>query len=165
MTSSKVTRPASQPRPAPARHRSHSLAPEHLGESGGAALLVVGIGGLALFITAVAVVVSGLGLAGRYAGVEPPPNLDQLGTPQIIGGLALVLVSVGLIASSGALAADVRGSRAAVVGLSALTATLAAIGFAVSLVQTRRDIVLLSALGVAALVFAGSAAALARLRR
>lgn len=128
-------------------------------------MLVVGIGGLALFIAAIAVVVSGLGLAGRYAAVEPPPNLDQLGTPQIIGGLALVALSLGMIAGAGALLSGVRGSRLAVIGLSGLTATLAAAGFAMSLVQTRRDIVLLSALGVTALVFAGSAAVLARLRR
>ena len=128
-------------------------------------MLIVGIGGLALFIAAIAVVVSGLGLAGRYAAVEPPPNLDQLGTPQIIGGLALVLLSVGLIAGAGALLTGVRGSRTAVAGLSALTATLAAVGFAMTFGQTRRDVVLLSALGVTALVFAGSAAVLARLRR
>jgi len=128
-------------------------------------MLIVGIGGLALFIASIAVVVSGLGLEGRYATVEPPPNLDQLGTPQIIGGLALALLSVALIAGAGALLGGARGSRVAVIGLAALTATLAAAGFAVSLVQTRRDIVLLSALGVTALVFAGSAAVLARLRR
>lgn len=128
-------------------------------------MLIVGIGGLALFIAAIAVVVSGLGLAGRYATVEPPPNLDQLGTPQIIGGLALAILSVGLIAGAGALLADARGSRVAVIGLAGLTAAIAAVGFAMSIVQTRRDIVLLSALGVTALVFAGSAAVLARLRR
>lgn len=128
-------------------------------------MLIVGIGGLALFIAAIAVVVSGLSLAGRYAGVEPPPNLEQLGAPQIIGGLALVVLSLALIVGAGALLGGVRGSRTAVAALSALTATLAAAGFAISLVQTRRDVVLLSALGVTALVFAGSAVVLARLRR
>lgn len=147
------------------RHRSHSLAPEHLGEAGGGALLVVGIGGLALFIAAIAVTVSGLGLAGRYTGVEPPPNLDQLGTPQIIGGIALLLLGVALVAGAGALLNGVRGSRLAVAGLSALTAVVAAAGFVMLLAATRRDMVLLSALGVTAVVFAGSAVILARLRR
>lgn len=165
MTSPKVTQPASRPRAAVPRHRSHSLAPEHLGEAGGGALLVVGIGGLVLVIAAIAVTVSGLGLAGDYSGVEPPPNLNQLGTPQIIGGIATLLLGVALVAGAGALLNGVRGSRLAVAGLSALTAILAVGGFVMLFGETRRDIVLLSALGVTALAFAGSAAVLARLRR
>ena len=50
------------------RHRGHSLAPEHLGELGAAAALVTAIGGMALFIAAVAMTVSGLTLAASICG-------------------------------------------------------------------------------------------------
>lgn len=145
------------------RHRSHSISPQHLGDSGGAAALVALIGGLALTITAIAITVQGLGLPGRYAA-DPPPNAAALGTPQVIGGAALLVLGLALAGGAGALLSGVRGSRVVVVAVTALTALLSVVGFVMLIGETRRDIVLVSALGVSAVAFAGAAFVLARLR-
>lgn len=147
------------------RHRGHSLAPEHLGERGAAATLVAAIGGMAIFIAAVAMTVSGLTLPGRYAGQDPPPNVGQLGVGQVIGGIGLLVLGILIVGSAAALLAGLRGSRPFAAGVSALTALLALAGFAVLMTPTRRDVVLLAALGVAVVAFGGAAAILARLKR
>lgn len=145
------------------RHRGHSLAPAHLGEGGAAAALVAAIGGLSLAIAAIAVAVQGLGEAGRFAA-DPPPNAAALGTPQVIGGMLLVLLGVGLVVSAVALLGEVRGSRLVVIGLSAIAALLSVAGFALLVGDARRDMVMLGALGVSAIAFAGTALVLARPR-
>jgi hypothetical protein len=162
VTSPKVSRSAATPRP-PTRSRGHSLAPAHLGEGGAAAALVAAIGGLSLAIAAIAVTVQGMGAGGRYP-TDPPPNLDSLGTPQVVGGAVLLLLGIGLVVSAVALLGEVRGSRLAVIGLSAVVALLSVAAFALLVGATRRDMVLLSALGVSAVIFAGTALVLARPR-
>ena len=147
------------------RHRGHSLAPEHLGERGAAAVLVTAIGGVAIFIAAIAMTVSGLTLPGRYAGAEPPPNIGELGTGQVVGGVALLALGMLIVGSAAALLGDLPRSRPFAVAVSALTALLALAAFVLLLAPARRDLVLLAALGVAVVAFGGAAVILARLKR
>jgi hypothetical protein len=147
------------------RHRGHSLAPEHLGERGAAATLVIAIGGAAIFIAAVAMTVSGLTLPGRYTGTDAPPNVGQLGMGQVVGGIGLLVLGTLIVASAGALLGGLPGSRRFAAAISALTALVALAGFVVLVTPTRRDLVLLAALGVAVVAFGGAAVILARLKR
>lgn len=163
MVSPKVSRPPT--RNAAPRHRGHSLAPEHLGEPGAAAVLVTAIGGMAIFIAAVAMTVSGLTLPGRYSGAEPPPNVGQLGMGQVIGGIALLVLGALIVASAAALLGGLQRSRPFAVAVSAITALLAAAGFVLLMTPTRRDVVLIAALGVAVVAFGGAAVVLARVKR
>jgi hypothetical protein len=128
-------------------------------------MLVTAIGGVAIFIAAIAMTVSGLTLSGRYAGVDPPPNIGELGTGQVIGGMALLALGMLIVGSAAALLADLPRSRPFAVGASALTALLALAAFVLLLAPTRRDLVLLAALGVAVVAFGGAAVILARLKR
>ncbi len=147
------------------RHRGHSLAPEHLGERGAAATLVAAIGGMAIFIAAVAMTVSGLTLPGRYAGQDPPPNVGELGIGQVVGGMGLLVLGILIVGSAAALLGGLRGSRPFAAGVSGLTALLALAAFVILMMPTRRDLVLLAALGVAVVAFGGAAVILARLKR
>lgn len=147
------------------RHRGHSLAPDHLGERGAAAALTTAIGGLAIFIAAVAMTVGGLTLPSRWAGADPPPNVGSLGFPQVVGGIGLLVLGILLAGSSAALLSGLPRSRSFAVGIATLTAVLALAGFVLLMFPTRRDFVLLAALGVAVVAFGGAAVILARLRR
>ncbi len=147
------------------RHRGHSLAPEHLGERGAAAALTTAIGGLAIFIAAVAMTVGGLTLPSRWAGADPPPNVGQFGLGQVVGGIGLLVLGILLVGSAAALLSGLPRSRPFAVGTSTITAVLALAGFVLLMVPTRRDFVLLAALGVAVVAFGGAAVILARLRR
>jgi hypothetical protein len=129
------------------------------------AALVAAIGGMAIFIAAIAMTVSGLTLPSRYAGTDPPPNVGQLGVGQVVGGIALLVLGILIVGSAGALLGGLRGSRPFAAGVSALTALLALAGFVVLMTPTRRDLVLLAALGVAVFAFGGAAVVLARLKR
>jgi hypothetical protein len=147
------------------RHRGHSLAPEHLGERGAAAAVVTAIGGTAVFIAALAMTVSGLTLPSRWAGADAPPHVSELGLGQVVGGIGLLVLGVLMVGSSLALISGLPRSRPFAVAMSAISTLLALTGFVLLLTPTRRDLVLLSALGVAVLAFGGAAIILARLRR
>jgi hypothetical protein len=125
---------------------------------------VAAIGGMAIFVGAVGMMIGGLTLPGRYAGATPPPNLGQLGTAQIVGGVALLVLGVLIVASTTALLADLPRSRPLATGTLAATALLAAAGFVLLIGETRRDPILLAALGVAFVAFGGAAVILARQR-
>ncbi len=163
VVSPKVTKSAA--RNVVPRHRGHSLAPEHLGELGAVAALVTAIGGLAIFIAALGMTVNGLTLPSTFAGSDAPPNVGQLGLPQVAGGIGLLVLGTLMVGSSLALLGGLARSRAFAVAISAISAVLAVAGFVLLMAPTRRDVVLLSALGVAALAFGGAAVILARLRR
>jgi hypothetical protein len=147
------------------RHRGHSLAPEHLGDRGAAATLVLAIGGMAIFIAAVAMTVGGLTLANGYAGSTPPPNVSALGMSQVFAGIALLVLGLVMVATSAALLADLPGSRPLAAGSSVIAALLAGAGVVLLLSATRRDWTLVVALGVAFLAFGSAAGILARQRR
>ncbi len=166
----KVGKPASRARardavPArPARGRSHSLAPAHLGEWASAAVLAVAVLGLAVFIAGVAMTVSGMTITNRY-GSSPPPNVDQLGIGQVIGGIGLSVLGLVLSGSGLAVLSEVRGSRAVAAATSALAAILAVAGVILVQLQPGGDLVLSMALAVAAIIFAAATVILIRPRR
>lgn len=165
----KSSKPAARERdaqapPRRARARSHTLAPPHLGEAASAAVLAVAVLGLAVFIAGVAMAVSGLTVDSRY-GSSPPPNVGQLGTGQLLGGIGLALLGIVLSGSSLAVLADVARSRPVLAGASAVAAVLAVVGVVVVQAQVRGDPVLAAALAVVAVIFAVAAVILVRPRR
>ncbi|HET7684847.1 MAG TPA: hypothetical protein VFM19_00365 [Candidatus Limnocylindria bacterium] len=169
VTTKKVTKPAPRvirgaSRSIATRHRPHTLAPEHLGERASIATLAVGIGGVALLITSVAMIVSGLTLSSRYVGT-PPPNIAGLGVPQVIGGAALLLLAMAISGAAAALLMDLRGARRTTIALAALTAALCAAGVVVVMTIGGGDRLLATALLVAAVTFGASSAILLRTGR
>ncbi|HEX2142506.1 MAG TPA: hypothetical protein VHK28_09600 [Candidatus Limnocylindria bacterium] len=147
----------------PGRPRAHSLAPAHLGEAASAALLVLATLGLAVFIAALAMIVFGLTMPGRF-GSSPPPNVAELGFGQVFGGIGLLLLGVAMVGSSLAVLAEVRGSRRVAGGVAALAAILSVGGVVATLLQPGQELVLPLALGLAALIFLGVAVILLRPR-
>lgn len=162
MVSPKVSKPATSS--VASRHRSHSLAPEHLGERGAAAALVEAIGGIAIFIAGVAIMVGGLTLRSSYTGQTAPPGIDQVGMTQVFGGIGLLVLGVVILASSLALLANLPLSRPVAAGASGLAGLLSVAAFLFVLRGVRPDPILLAALGVAVVAFGGAAFVLARQR-
>ena len=148
----------------PTRGRSHSLAPPHLGEAASAAVLAVAILGLAVFIAGVAMAVAGLTVGSRF-GASPPPNVDQLGTGQLLGGVGLALLGLVLSGSGLAVLADIPRSRPVAAVASGLTAVLAVLAVIVVQAQPAGDMVLAVSLAVAALIFGAATFILVRPRR
>jgi hypothetical protein len=146
------------PRPRP---RSHTLAPEHIGEAGSAAVLTLAILGLSTFIAAIALIVFGLTTAGSF-GASPPPNAGTLGLGQLVGGFGLLIIGLALLGSSLAVLADLRGSRRAAAAVAGATALLSAGGVVLVMQVGVGDAVLAAALAVCALLCAVSAVILAR---
>ncbi|HEX6474364.1 MAG TPA: hypothetical protein VF114_04660 [Candidatus Limnocylindria bacterium] len=152
-------RPAvAAPRPRP---RGHTLAPEHIGEAGSAAVLTLAILGLSTFIAAIALIVFGLTMGGSY-GASPPPNVGNLGMGQVLGGFGLLIIGIALVGSSLAVLADVRGSRRAAAAVAGATALLSVAGVVIVMQIGVGDAVLAAALAVCALLCAASAVILAR---
>jgi hypothetical protein len=127
-------------------------------------MLICAVGGMAIFIAAMAMLVAGLTIGSSYTG-NSPPNLAALGTPQIIGGVGLLLLGGGLVMAAAALLGDLRFGRLAATVLTALTALLAAAGTAMLVGEPRRDTVLVVALAVAFVVFGGATVVLVRSNR
>jgi hypothetical protein len=148
----------------PARTRSHSLAPAHLGEWASAAVLAVTVLGLAIFIAGVAMTVSGMTIGNRF-GSTPPPNVDQLGLGQVLGGIGLGALGLLLSGSGLAVLAEVPRSRGVAAAASALAAALAMAGIVLVQVQPGGDLVLSIALAVAAIIFAAATVILVLTRR
>jgi hypothetical protein len=147
--------------PARPRHRSHTLAPEHIGEAGSVALLAMAILGLAVFIAAIAMVVFGVTTAARF-GSPPPPNVGQLGTGQVLGGVGLLLMGAALVGSALAVLADLRGSRQIAAVVAGAAALLSAAGVVRVMGEGAGDAVLAAALAVTTMIFGVSAIILAR---
>ena len=163
MVSPKVTKQTT--RNVAPRQRGHSLAPEHLGERGAGAAVAAAIGGIAIFIAAVAIVVGGLTLPSSYAGSTPPPNVEALGRGQVLSGIALLVLALVIVLTTVGLLANLRRSRPLAVASSAVAALLAVAAFVPVLGATRTDGILLAGLGVAAVAFGGAAFVLARPHR
>lgn len=147
------------------RRRVHALAPEHVGELGSVAALVIGVLGVAVVIIAISLVVSGLTMHARYAtgsDAQLPPDIGQLGLLPVWGGIGLTILGLLLVAGPVALLADVRGSRLATVVVSLLAGILAVGGLLAVAARPTADPVLVGALGVAAFVLGASALLLAR---
>ena len=143
------------------RHRSHSLAPEHIGEAGSVALLAMAILGLAIFIAAIAMLVFGLTTASRF-GSAPPPNVSGLGTGQVLGGIGLLVAGLAMVGSALAVLADVRGSRHIAAAVSGLVALLSAAGVILVMGSGGGDPVLAAALAVTTIILGVGAIILVR---
>jgi hypothetical protein len=148
----------------PARSRSHSLAPAHLGEWASAAVLAVTVLGLAVFIGGVAMTVAGMTITNRF-GSSPPPNVDQLGIGQVLGGIGLGALGLLLSGSGLAVLAEVPRSRVVAAAASILAVVLAVVGIVLVQLQPGGDLVLSIALAVAVIIFAPAAVILVRPRR
>lgn len=143
---------------------AHSLAPAHLGEATAAATVAVMVGGVALVITGIGIVVMALTLGARYAG-DPPPNLGSLALlPALLGVLLLVLGGALTAGGLGVLAAA-RRARLLTGVLAAVTAGLAALGAVLAMLNPPANPVIAIALTVATLVFGVSALLFLRPRR
>lgn len=162
MTSRRPIRAASSA--AIRRRGSHSLAPEHLGEATAAATVAVTVGGIALVITGIGMVVMALTLGARYAG-DPPPDAGALAIPSIVGGLLALLLGGGLTAGGLAVLAATPRARLITGVLSAVAAGLAALGTVLAMTNPPADPVIAIALTVATLVFGIAALLLLRPRR
>ncbi len=143
------------------RHRGHSLAPEHVGEGGSVAILALAVGGAAVFITALSLLVGGFTMGARYA-TDPPPDVGQLGIGLIIGGVGLLVLAAAMIGSALAVFADVRGSRVVAAIVAGLVALLAAGGAVIAMGGVVTEPVLATVLAIATLAFGVSAILLSR---
>ncbi len=158
-------RPARAASAAGARGRSHStLAPEHLGEATAAATVGVVVGGVALLITGIAVVVMALTIGARYGG-DAPPDVGSLIVMPLLLGLAFIVLGGGLTGGGIAVFADAPRARRFTGFLSAVAAALSAGGVLVAMANPPADPVLGVALTVSTLVFGAAAILLLRPRR
>src|SRR5918992_5448487 len=92
------------------RRGSHALAPEHLGEATAAATLAIIVGGVALVITGIGIIALALTIAARF-GADPPPNVGTYGVLPLIGGIGAVLLGGALTAGGLAVIVNARGAR------------------------------------------------------
>jgi hypothetical protein len=146
------------------RRGAHSLAPEHLGEATAAATLAVIVGGVALVITGVGVIALALTIGARFGG-NPPPDVASYGVLPLIGGIGAVLLGGGLTAGGLAVIGNVRGARLITGILSAFAAAMSALGTVVVTVNPPADTVLAIALTVATMVYGIAALLLLRPHR
>jgi hypothetical protein len=162
MTSRRPIRAASR---AGARGRgSASLSPAHLGEATAAATVAVIVGGVALVVTGIGVVVMSLTLGARYGG-DPPPDVGSLIIGPALGGVVVLLLGAGLTAGGIAVLGNVRRSRLATGILSGVVAGLSAVGVVVAMTNPPAAPILAIALTVAVIVFGVAALLLLRPRR
>jgi hypothetical protein len=162
MTSRRPIRAASA---AGARGRgAASLSPAHLGEATAAATVAVVVGGIALAVTGVGIVVMTLALGARYGG-DPPPDLGSLMVGPALGGALLILLGSALTAGGVAVLNAVRRARLVTGILAAVAAALAAIGTVLVMTNPPATPVVAIALTIATLVFGIAALLLLRPRR
>jgi len=162
MTSRRPIRAASA---AGARGRgAGSLSPAHLGEATAAATVAVVVGGVALAVTGIGIVVMTLALGARYSG-DPPPDLGSLMIGPSIGGAAILLLGVALTAGGVAVLNDVQRARLVTGILAAIAAGLSAIGTVLAMTNPPPSPVMAIALTIATLVFGVAALLLLRPRR
>jgi hypothetical protein len=162
MTSRRPIRAASA---AGARGRgATSLSPAHLGEATAAATVAVVVGGVALAVTGIGIVVMTLAMGARYSG-DPPPDLGSLMVAPAIGGAAILLLGVALTAGGVAVLNDVRRARLVTGILAAIAAGLSAIGTVFVMTNPPPAPVVAIALTIATLVFGVAALLLLRPRR
>jgi len=142
----------------------HSLAPAHLGEATAAATVGVTVGGIALVITGIGVLAMALTLGARYAG-DPPPNADSLRVVPLALGLGVLVLGAALTAGGIAVLSAVRRSRLVTGFVSALAAGLSGFAAVAAMVSPPPDPVLATALTAATLLFGVGALLLLRPRR
>jgi len=143
---------------------AHSLAPEHLGEAAAAATVAVIVGGVALVITGIGMLAMALTLSSRF-GADPPPNVGALALVPSVAGVLAILLGGALVAGGIAVLGDVRRARLVTGVLAGATAALGALAAVQVMVNAPADPVLATALTVATLVFGVATVLLLRPRR
>jgi len=146
------------------RRGAHALAPEHLGEATAAATLAVMVGGVALVITGIGIIALSLTTGARFGG-DPPPDVASYGVAPLLGGIGAILLGGGLTAGGLAVIGNARWARPVTGVLAAIAAGLAALGTVLVMVIPPPDTVLAIALTAATVVFGIAAVLLLRPRR
>ena len=146
------------------RRGAHALAPEHLGEATAAATLAVIVGGVALVITGIGIIALALTMGARF-GADPPPSVGSYAVGPLIGGVGAVLLGGGLTAGGLAVIANVPGARLVTGILTVIAAALSALGVVLVMVIQPSDTVLAIALTIATVAFGVAAGLLLRPRR
>ncbi len=142
----------------------HSLAPAHLGEATAAATVGIIVGGIALVITGIGMLAMALTIGSRYAG-DPPPNVGALSLMPALLGLAVLVLGGALTAGGIAVLGAVRRARLMTGILSGVAAALMAAGALLAMANAPADVVLAIALTLATLIFGVAAILLLRPRR
>ncbi len=142
----------------------HSLAPAHLGEATAAATVGIIVGGIALVITGIGMLAMALTIGSRYAG-DPPPNLGALSLMPALLGLAVLVLGGALSAGGIAVLGAVRRARLMTGILAGVAAALMAAGALLAMANPPADVVLAIALTLATLIFGAAAILLLRPRR
>jgi hypothetical protein len=159
MTSQRPIRAASV---AASRSRgAHSLAPEHLGEATAAATVAVMVGGVALVITGIGIIALSLTLGVRFGG-DPPPDIGSYEVVPLVFGVGAVLLGGALTAGGLAVLNDARGARRITGVLAVLASALSAGLTVVVMVNPPPDTVLAIALTISTVVFGVAAILLLR---
>ncbi len=122
------------------------------------------VGGIALVITGIGMIALALTIGARFGG-DPPPNVGSLAIAPVLGGLLAVALGGGLTAGGLAVLGNVRRARLITGVLAAVVAGLAALGTVAVMVNPPSDPVLAIALTVATLIFGVAALLLLRPRR
>ena len=162
MTSRRPIRAASA---AGARGRTHhSLAPAHLSEVTAAATLAVVVGGIALVITGIGIIALAITTGARF-GSDPPPNSASLALQPALLGVGVLALGSVLTAGGVAVLAAVRRARLVTGIAAAVAAGFGAVGTVVAMASMPPDTVIAIALTVAALVFGVASILLLRPRR
>lgn len=143
---------------------AHSLAPGHLGEATAAATVAVMVGGVALVISGIGIVVMALTIGARYTS-SPPPDVGALALVPAALGVLLLLLGGALTAGGLGVLAAARRARLLTGILAAATAGLAALGAVLAMANAPSDPVIAVALTVATLVFGVSSLLFLRPRR
>jgi hypothetical protein len=142
----------------------HSVAPAHLGEATAAATVGIIVGGIALVITGIGMLAMALTIGSRYAG-DAPPNVGALSLMPALLGLAVLVLGGALTAGGIAVLGAVRRARLMTGILSGIAAALMAAGALLAMANAPADVVLAVALTLATLIFGVAAILLLRPRR
>ena len=110
------------------------------------------VGGVALVITGIGIIALALTMGARYGG-DPPPNVGALAVAPVAGGVLALILGGGLTAGGLAVLGGVRRSRLATGILAAVAAGLGALATVLVMVNPPADPVLAIALTVGTMVF------------
>jgi len=122
------------------------------------------VGGIALLITGIGIIAMALTIGARFGG-DAPPDVGALSVIPVILGLFILLLGGALTAGGVAVLGGAPRARLATGILSAVAATLAGLGTVLAMTTAPADPVLAIGLTVAALGFGVAALLLLRLRR
>ncbi len=122
--------------------RPHSLAPEHLGDVWAGAALAIVVLGVAVFIAAIGIIVSGLTVASGMDPANPPPNAEALGTWQVVAGAGLFAIGAVLTGGGLALLTGSRRVRKPVAILAIISAVAALVGGVAIILRGPSDLIL-----------------------